>query len=149
MYSGISPYPVYSNENLRNDLQKQWDKDKQLPYNFRGNQATNKYDMQGVENLSKELAYNSSLNDMLRQVFEDEGMVDQYPEWQQSLNPPTQTPQVDEKHPKGFGRRPIMTLQEYRDKYLPRYGYNFEDIPQEELPKTLNLFYRGNDNGVY
>lgn len=127
--------PVYGSEELRNGYQRQWNKDKQLPYNFRWNQATNKYDMQGVENLSKELAYNSSLDDMLQQIFEDEGMADQYPEWQQSLNPPAPTLPVREKSPKGFGRPYVMSLQEYVDNYLPYYGLDYQNIPKEELPQ--------------
>lgn len=135
MLNGVGMFPIPFDENRERSYQKQWDLDRQLPYNYRWNQATNKYDMQGVKNLSEELAYNSSLNDMLQQVFEDEGMADQYQDWQQSLNPPPPSPQVSGKSPKGFGRPYVMSLQEYQDNYLPYYGLNYEDIPKEELPQ--------------
>lgn len=37
--------------------------------------------------------------------------------------------------PKGPGRPYVMSLQEYQDNYLPRYGFNYQDIPPEELPQ--------------
>ena len=37
--------------------------------------------------------------------------------------------------PKGFGRPYVMSLQEYEQNYLPHYGLNYQDIPQEELPR--------------
>ena len=48
---------------------------------------------------------------------------------------PTPTPPVSERHPKGFGRPYIMSLQEYVDNYLPYYGLDYQNIPKEELPQ--------------
>lgn len=140
MLAGISPFPVQFDEKMKNNYQKQWDIDKQLPYNYRWNQATNKYDMQGVENLSKELAYNSSLNDMLQQVFEDEGMAEQYPEWQQSLNPPAPTPQEGERHPKGFGRPMAMTYDEYERQYMP---YQYAERVRNNMHNNYDNYTQG------
>ena len=53
-------------------------------------------------------------------------------------------PQVQQKlppQPKGFARRPVMTLAEYEDRFLPRYGYDVDSIPKEELPQTFDMNY--------
>ena len=51
---------------------------------------------------------------------------------------PAPTPPVSERHPKGFARPYVMSLQEYQDNYLPYYGLNYQDIPQQELPRQFN-----------
>jgi len=34
-----------------------------------------------------------------------------------------------------------MTLAEYEDRFLPRYGYDYGSIPKEELPQTFDMNY--------
>ena len=48
---------------------------------------------------------------------------------------PQQYNQEPQPQAKGFGRPYVMSLQEYQDNYLPYYGLNYKDIPQEELPQ--------------
>ena len=72
--------------------------------------------------------YGHFLNDILARVFG--GNVAQAS--------PTPTPPVRERNPKGFARPYVMSLQEYQDNYLPYYGLNYQDIPQQELPQQFN-----------
>ena len=70
-----------------------------------------------------------TLYSMLRQLFV-ERQQEPYQEFVQD-----NVYQQHKPYAKGFGRPYVMSLQEYVDNYLPHYGLNYQDIPQEELPQ--------------
>ena len=79
MLNGVGMLPAPFDENRKRDYQERWDIERQIPYDRRWNQATNKYDMTHMINQGRqwqeEDAYKQRLYDLLQSVF-GEGYIE-------------------------------------------------------------------------